>query len=86
MKECLNKSEYTVLPTVLDKWVSLHPSFGLVCWCDDEKLKKRFKHLDNIDFLYFGTLNDSERELLQTKVSILIRTFGIPVLSEVRHV
>ncbi|TYI36077.1 hypothetical protein ES332_A03G117400v1 [Gossypium tomentosum] len=83
MKECLNKSEYTVLPTVLDKWVSLHPSFGLVCWCDDEKLKKRFKHLDNIDFLYFGTLNDSERELLQTKVSILIRTFGIPVLSEV---
>ncbi|TYH83645.1 hypothetical protein ES332_D02G145400v1 [Gossypium tomentosum] len=83
MKECLNKSEYTVLPTVLDKWVSLHPSFGLVCWCDDEKLKKRFKHLDNIDFLYFGTLNDIERELLQTKVSILIRTFGIPVLSEV---
>ncbi|KAL4272173.1 hypothetical protein GQ457_13G017120 [Hibiscus cannabinus] len=83
MKECLNKSEYAVLPTVLDKWVSLHPSFGLVCWCDDEKLKKRFKHLDNIDFLYFGTLNDSEKELLQTKVSILIRTFGIPVLSEV---
>ncbi|XVF37971.1 hypothetical protein REPUB_Repub20aG0057200 [Reevesia pubescens] len=83
MKECLNKSEYTVLPTVLDKWVSLHPSFGLVCWCDDEKLKKRFKHLDNIDFLYFGTLNDNEKELLQTKVSILMRTFGIPVLSEV---
>ncbi|XP_039016487.1 protein NO VEIN-like [Hibiscus syriacus] len=83
MKECLNKSEYTVLPTILDKWVSLHPSFGLVCWCDNEKLKKRFKHLDNIDFLYFGTLNDGEKELLQTKVSILIRTFGIPVLSEV---
>ncbi|KAK8480690.1 hypothetical protein V6N11_070955 [Hibiscus sabdariffa] len=83
MKECLSKSEYTVLPTVLDKWVSLHPSFGLVCWCDDEKLKKRFKHLDNIDFLYFGTLNEGEKELLQTKVSTLIRTFGIPVLSEV---
>ncbi|XWS09171.1 hypothetical protein CRYUN_Cryun40dG0063400 [Craigia yunnanensis] len=83
MKECLNKSEYTVLPTVLDKWVSLHPSFGLVCWCDDEKLRKRFKHLDSIDFLYFGTLNDNEKELLQTKVSILMRTFGIPVLSEV---
>ncbi|XP_022722630.1 uncharacterized protein LOC111279838 isoform X2 [Durio zibethinus] len=83
MKECLNKSEYTLLPTVLDKWVSLHPSFGLVCWCDDEKLRKRFKHLDNIDFLYFGTLNDNEKELLQTKVSVLMRTFGIPVLSEV---
>ncbi|XVE81297.1 hypothetical protein DITRI_Ditri15bG0052600 [Diplodiscus trichospermus] len=83
IKECLNKSEYTVLPTVLDKWVSLHPSFGLVCWCDDEKLKKRFKHLDNIDFLYFGTLNDNEKELIQAKVCTLMRTFGIPVLSEV---
>ncbi|XVF65262.1 hypothetical protein PTKIN_Ptkin09bG0233400 [Pterospermum kingtungense] len=83
IKECLNKSEYTVLPTVLDKWVSLHPSFGLVCWCDDKKLKKRFKHLENIDFLYFGTLSDNDKELLQTKVSNLMRTFGIPVLSEV---
>ncbi|XP_021290702.1 uncharacterized protein LOC110421426 [Herrania umbratica] len=83
MKDCLTKSEYTVLPTVLDKWVSLHPSFGLVCWCDDNKLRKRFKHFDNIDFLYFGTLNDNEKELLQTKVSILMRTIGIPVLSEV---
>ncbi|XWS13397.1 hypothetical protein CRYUN_Cryun36dG0033900 [Craigia yunnanensis] len=45
--------------------------------------RKRFKHLDNIDFLYFGTLNDNEKELLQTKLSIPIRAFGIPVLSEV---
>lgn len=75
-----------MLPTVLDKWVSLNSHFGLVCWCDDEKLKKRFKHLDNIDFLYFGTLNDNEKELLQTKVSCLMHAFGIPFLSEVRFV
>ncbi|KAF5736629.1 hypothetical protein HS088_TW14G00776 [Tripterygium wilfordii] len=82
LKESLVKLESTVLPTVQDKWVSLHPSFGLVCWCDDKKLKKRFKHVDNIDFLYFGKLGD-EQEMLQTKVSILLRSLGIPVLSEV---
>ncbi|KAK1591130.1 hypothetical protein Q3G72_002764 [Acer saccharum] len=83
MKDCLVKLEYTVLPTTQDEWVSLHPSFGLVCWCDDKKLKKRFKHLDNIDFIYFGELGDHEQELLQTKVSTLMQTVGIPALSEV---
>ncbi|OMO71017.1 Leucine-rich repeat, typical subtype [Corchorus capsularis] len=83
IKDCLTKSDYTVLPTVLDKWVSLHSSFGLVCWCDDESLGRRFRSKDNIDFLYFGALNDNEKELLRTQVSSLIRTLGIPVLSEV---
>ncbi|KAJ0093254.1 hypothetical protein Patl1_26032 [Pistacia atlantica] len=83
LKECLTKSEYTVLPTVQDKWASLHPSFGLVCWCDDKNLKKRFKHLDSIDFLDFGKLGDNEQEMLQTKVSTLMQTLGIPALSEV---
>ncbi|OMO88616.1 hypothetical protein COLO4_20180 [Corchorus olitorius] len=83
MKDCLTKSDYTVLPTVLDKWVSLHSSFGLVCWCDDESLGRRFRSKDNIDFLHFGALNDNEKELLRTQVSSLIRTLGIPVLSEV---
>lgn len=73
-----------MLPTVLDKWVSMHPSFGLVCWCDDEKLKKEFKHSDNIDFLYFGNLNDDDKELLQAKLSVLMQTLGIPSLSEVK--
>lgn len=72
-----------MLPTVLDKWVSLHPSFGLVCWCDDEKLKKEFKHFANIDFLYFGKLSDDEQEMLQVKVSVLLQNLGIPALSEV---
>ncbi|KAI9194556.1 hypothetical protein LWI28_007060 [Acer negundo] len=83
MKDSLVKLEYTVLPTTRDKWVSLHPSFGLVCWCDDKKLRNRFRHLDSIDFIYFGELGDHEQELLQTKVSILMQTVGIPALSEV---
>ncbi|KAF2299960.1 hypothetical protein GH714_006425 [Hevea brasiliensis] len=83
MKECLLKVEYTILPTIQDKWVSLHPSFGLVCWCDDKNLKKIFKDLDNIDFLYFGNLSDYEEEMLQTKVSDLMHNLGIPALSEI---
>ncbi|XAR62555.1 hypothetical protein NMG60_11017357 [Bertholletia excelsa] len=83
LKENLLKVEYTVLPTVLDKWVSLHSSFGLVCWCDDDKLRKEFKPLDNIDFLYFGELTDNEQEVLQSKVYVLMKTLGIPALSEV---
>ncbi|XP_071721673.1 LOW QUALITY PROTEIN: protein NO VEIN-like [Rutidosis leptorrhynchoides] len=82
LKECLTKSECTVLPTVQDRWVSLHASLGPVCWCDDNKLGKRFKNLDNIDFLYFGNLNDNERGMLKTKVSILFKALGIPALSE----
>lgn len=72
-----------MLPTESDKWVSLHSSFGLVCWCDDEKLKKRFKKKDNIQFIYFGENADEEQELLQTKVSVLMHSLGIPSISEV---
>ncbi|KAG6731183.1 hypothetical protein I3842_01G116900 [Carya illinoinensis] len=83
LKECLLKLELTVLPTEQDKWVSLHPSFGLVCWCDDSKLWEQFKNVDNIDFLYFGKLNEVEKQILQTKVSVLMQALGIPALSEV---
>lgn len=86
LKKCLLKLEFRVLPTVLDKWVSLHPSFGLVCCCDDEKIRKEFKHVDNIDFLYFGELSDDEKELLQVKMSSLIHALGIPALSKVSSV
>ena len=72
-----------MLPTVQDKWVSLHPSFGLVCWCDDENLKQEFKHLDNLDFLFFGELNGDDIEMLQPKMSPLMKILGIPALSEV---
>ncbi|CAA7050066.1 unnamed protein product [Microthlaspi erraticum] len=82
-KERLSELEYAVLPTESDKWVSLHSSFGLVCWCDDEKLKKRFKKKDNIQFIYFGENADEEQEVLQTKVSVLMHSLGIPSISEV---
>lgn len=83
LKECLSKVEFPVLPTVQDKWVSLHPSFGLVCWCDDEKLKKEFKHSDNLDFLYFGELTEVDNETVQEKFSFLMKSLGIPAISEV---
>lgn len=84
LKECLMKLEFMVLPTEQDRWVSLHPSFGLVCWCDDRKLRDQFEHFDKISFLYFGKLGDDEKEMLCTRVSILMQTLGIPALSEVR--
>ncbi|XP_047314743.1 protein NO VEIN-like [Impatiens glandulifera] len=84
LKECLAKPECSVLPTVLDKWVSLHSSFGIVCWCDDEKLKKEFKNLENIYFLYFGAHDGNDEEtLLKNKLSPLLQALGIPALSEV---
>ncbi|XP_062109173.1 protein NO VEIN [Humulus lupulus] len=83
MKDSLKKVECTILPTIQDKWVSLHHSFGFVCWCDDKKLKKHFKNLDGIDFLNFGKLSKDDKEMLQTKVSVLMRDLGIPALSEV---
>ncbi|KAJ1407274.1 hypothetical protein SESBI_24376 [Sesbania bispinosa] len=79
LKECLSKLEFPVLPTVQDKWVSLHPSFDLVCWSDDKKLKKEFKHSDNLDFLYFGELTEDEQE----KISTLMKSLGIPAISQV---
>lgn len=83
LKECLLLSDFRVLPALNDKWVSLHPSFGLVCWSDDDILKKEFKHLDNIEFLYFGDLTDNDKETLKTKVSALLQNLGIPALSKV---
>ncbi|GAB4844079.1 hypothetical protein Ancab_014043 [Ancistrocladus abbreviatus] len=83
LKASLQQLQFTVLPTVIDKWVSLHPSFGLVCWCDDDILKNEFKNSDNIEFLYFGELTSDEQEILQTKVYPLMKILGIPSLSEV---
>ncbi|KAJ7955389.1 Histidine kinase/DNA gyrase B [Quillaja saponaria] len=36
----------------------------------------------NIDFLYFGELNEDEKEMFHTKVSVLMKKLGIPALSE----
>ncbi|KAJ9555637.1 hypothetical protein OSB04_010251 [Centaurea solstitialis] len=83
LKKSMEEKEMTILPTVQDKWVSLHQSFGLICWCDDEQLRKEFKNLNNVDFLCFGELNTEEKQMLQDKVSVLFRRLGIPSLSEV---
>ncbi|KAF8016189.1 hypothetical protein BT93_H1641 [Corymbia citriodora subsp. variegata] len=79
----LKKSEYTVLPTVRNRWVSLHPSFGLVCWCDDEKLMKEFGSLDKLELLHFGELTDDEKEMISVKLPLLMHTLGVPAFSEV---
>ncbi|GKB92564.1 histidine kinase-, DNA gyrase B-, and HSP90-like ATPase family protein, partial [Tanacetum coccineum] len=83
MKKIMEEKELKILPTVKNKWVSLHQSFGLICWCDDEELRKEFMNLNGIDFLRFGELTDLEKQMLQTKVSVLFQRLGIPSLSEV---
>ncbi|KVH90985.1 protein of unknown function DUF3883 [Cynara cardunculus var. scolymus] len=68
LKKNLEGKEMKVLPTAQDKWVSLHSSFGLVCWCDDEKLADEFEGLNIIDFLRLCELSDDEQEMLRVKV------------------
>ncbi|KAM3357024.1 protein NO VEIN-like isoform X1 [Capsicum galapagoense] len=82
LQKCLEEKQHLILPTTENKWVSLNQSFGLICWCDDDKLRTEFEHFDNINFLYFGELNDEEKENLRTKVSIFICRLNIPSLSE----
>lgn len=84
LRDRLLQLDFTVLPTVRDKWVSLHPSFGVICWSDDDLLKNQFKHSESIEFLYFGELTDDEKEMLQAKVSVFMQKLGVPALSEVR--
>ena len=62
LKEHLMKFNCAVLPTEYDKWISLHPSFGLVCWSDNLKLWKQFQHFDKIEFLHFGKLSEDEKK------------------------
>ncbi|XP_055813898.1 protein NO VEIN-like isoform X2 [Solanum dulcamara] len=83
LEKSLKEKQYLILPTAKNKWVSLNQSFGIICWCDDDELRTEFEHFDNINFLYFGKLNDEEKEILRTKVSIFLRRLNIPSLSEV---
>ncbi|XP_047947665.1 protein NO VEIN isoform X1 [Salvia hispanica] len=91
LKENLLKKEYAVLPTRQDKWVSLHSSFGIVCWSDDDNLRREFKHREGVDFLYFekSTLRSQsdasgeDNQILLGKVSVAMQRLGIPVLSKI---
>ncbi|GJY80752.1 reverse transcriptase domain-containing protein [Tanacetum coccineum] len=66
IEEIMEEKEMQILPTVQDLWVFLHQSF-LLCWCDDEKLKKEFKNLKNVDYLCLGDLTTEEKQMLQDK-------------------
>nr|GEZ04562.1 histidine kinase-, DNA gyrase B-, and HSP90-like ATPase family protein [Tanacetum cinerariifolium] len=83
LKKCMEEKEMKILPTMQDEWVSLHQSFGLVCWCDDEQLGNQYKNLNNVHFISFGELTTQEKQIFQDKVSVLFRILGIPYLSEV---
>ena len=83
MKKSMEKWKTRIFPTVQNKWVSLHQSFGLVCWCDDEQLRKEFMNSKNVHFLCFGQLSTKEKQMLRDKVYVLLRRLGIPSLSEV---
>ncbi|KAL0904100.1 hypothetical protein M5K25_026173 [Dendrobium thyrsiflorum] len=83
LKYFLLKSENTVLPTMKDTWVSLNPTFGTVCWTDDDERMEQFKDLNDVHFLQFGELTTNEREMLCGKVSIFMQNIGIPALAEV---
>ncbi|KAK1306280.1 hypothetical protein QJS10_CPA10g01355 [Acorus calamus] len=73
----------TVLPTVQDKWVSLHPTFGLVCWPDDEELWVQFEHSEDINILQVGEISDAKRKLLSENFALLMQNIGVPFLSEI---
>lgn len=83
LKSNLHKLEIKVLPTMLDKWVSLHPSFGIICWADDDNLKQQFIHSKGIDFLQFGQLDHEEKEMLLGKGAVVLKKLGVPSISEV---
>ncbi|XP_044946062.1 protein NO VEIN-like isoform X3 [Hordeum vulgare subsp. vulgare] len=83
LKESLQKLETTVLPTLGYKWVSLHPSFGLVCWADDDELKQQFKNNRDVEFIQFGELSLDDKQKLDGRVAALMNIIGIPALSKV---
>jgi hypothetical protein len=83
LKESLQKLETTILPTTVDKWVSLHPSFGLICWVDDDELKLQFKKSNDVNFIQFGDLSFEDKQMLYGRVAALMKTLGIQALSKV---
>ncbi|KAM0899027.1 hypothetical protein ACQ4PT_021575 [Festuca glaucescens] len=83
LKDSLQKLETTILPTMVDKWVSLHPSFGLVCWLDDDELKQHFKDCSDVNFIQFGELSSGDKQMLHGRVAALMKSLGIPALSKV---
>jgi len=83
LKESLQKLETTILPTSADKWVSLHSSFSLVCWVDDDELKQQFINSSDVYFIQFGDLSSEDKQMLYGRVASLMKSLGIQALSKV---
>ncbi|KAE8650296.1 protein NO VEIN [Cucumis sativus] len=83
LKECIGSPEFKVLPTEQDKWVSLHPSTGIVCCCDDMGLRQQCKNMGKIDFVYFGEIGNDKGKVFQAHFSHLLKALGVPLLSEI---
>lgn len=83
LQESLQKLETVVLPTLGNRWVSLHPSFGLVCWADDDELKRQFKNTREVEFIQFGELSLDDKQKLDGRVAALMNIIGIPAISKV---
>jgi hypothetical protein len=79
----LVKEECTVLPTIQEKWVSLHPKFGLVCWTENTELIEMFTDVSDVYFLHFGELTDAEREYLSGDVAKFLEEIGVVSLEKV---
>lgn len=79
----LVKEESTVLPTMQDRWVSLHPNFGLICWTESKELIEEFTDASDVYFLHFGELTDTEREHLSGKVANFLQEIGVVSLGKV---
>ncbi|KAG8098632.1 hypothetical protein GUJ93_ZPchr0013g37538 [Zizania palustris] len=82
LKESLQKLETTILPTLADKWVSLHPSFGLVCWVDDDELKQHFENYSNVDFIQFGELSYEDKQMLHGRIAALMKSLYLTNTAE----
>eukprot|EP00252_Welwitschia_mirabilis_P019653 TRINITY_DN4609_c0_g1_i1.p1 TRINITY_DN4609_c0_g1~~TRINITY_DN4609_c0_g1_i1.p1 ORF type:complete len:760 (-),score=131.36 TRINITY_DN4609_c0_g1_i1:76-2355(-) len=88
-KECFYNPLNSVLPTLQDKWISLHSNYGLICWNDDDDddhLGKQFMGHGGVHFLLVssGTMlnNSLSEDDVKSKVTAFWRALGIPPLSE----
>jgi hypothetical protein len=78
----LVKEDGAVLPTVQDKWVSLHPKFGLICWTESKDLMEELTDVSGVYFLYFGELTDT-KESLSGDVAKFLEEIGVVSLGKV---
>eukprot|EP00253_Pinus_taeda_P027075 PITA_27075 len=85
-KDCLHDLGNSILPTMKDKWVSLHPNFGMVCWYDDAEIGEQFKQCNGVHFLCIdagGKQKKKTKDRVRAKLITFMRAMGVSSLSEV---